>query len=184
MWRLFAAAVVLFCFVAASAGYGQTVDYFTAGQDVGTKAYLYWANLHVDRVAKYLREGRTNDALEELKYTLDRIPNHPQALMLLGSFFGNSQLAVNYYQQALKLYPQYALTHAQYGVYLVLRNQIDDGIAQIQAALNMDPKLRQGYVWLAMAYQKKGNLELARSAAERARELGYQGKIPGEGPER
>jgi len=162
--------------------YGHGYDYFTADQDPSIMRQLRNVdNYHTDKVMPSVRDGRMNVAIAELRYTLDNFPNHPQALMLMdlvGRLTKEPSLALPYYEKALKLYPQYALTHAQYGTYLVNIGQIEAGIAKLKQAIEIDPKLAVAHAWLAIAYSKNGAPELARQAAERAKGLGYRGKIP------
>jgi tetratricopeptide (TPR) repeat protein len=127
--------------------------------------------------------GKYQYAIADLIYTLDRFVNHPKALQLMGSLAeltNGPSLAIPYYQRALKLYPQYALTHAQFGVYLVDTGHINSGTAELKKAIEINPNLAIAYAWLASAYSRNGNLESARQAAERARALGYRGKIAGQ----
>ena len=153
-------------------------DYFTANQSLTTQQLLHLVDTyHTNKVVASIREQNMNLAIVNLKYTLDRFPNHPRALMLLGSvaqFAKIPSLAIPYYERALKLYPQYALTHAQYGEYLVTIGRPDDGIARLKRAIELDPTLPVAYGWLATAYSKKGQVELARQAAEQAKALGYR----------
>jgi tetratricopeptide (TPR) repeat protein len=86
-------------------------------------------------------------------------------------------LAIPYYERALQLYPQHAITYAQYGQYLVDIGFIEAGITRLKKAIELNPNLALAYAWLAQAYSKTGNLDLARQAAERARTLGFKGKM-------
>jgi superkiller protein 3 len=83
-------------------------------------------------------------------------------------------LAIPFYAKALQLYPQYAITHAQYGSYLTDIGQVEQGIVALKKAVEIDPKLALAYDWLARAYAKSGDLELSRQAAEKAKELGLK----------
>jgi len=85
---------------------------------------------------------------------------------------------VSYFERAIALFPQHALTRAQYGLFLVSTNNVDAGIENLKQSIEMEPKLAAGYGGLAHAYVKKGDIEQARIAAQRARELGFNGKLP------
>jgi tetratricopeptide (TPR) repeat protein len=89
----------------------------------------------------------------------------------------NSALGISYYERAIKMFPRYAITYAQYGKYLTDFDQADAGIEKLMTAIEMDPKLAAAYVWIAGAYFKKGNKDLARESAEKARSLGYNGNL-------
>jgi Tfp pilus assembly protein PilF len=154
-------------------------DYFMVGANTPTiQQFLrHVENFHVNKVQERARQGDINLALGDIKYALERFPNHPKALMLagmMGVLTKSSVLAIAYYEKALKLYPQHALTHAQYGLYLVEIGQTAKGIAKLQHAIEMEPKLAVAHAWLAKAYAKNGNTELARQAAKQAAMLGYR----------
>lgn len=119
-------------------------------------------------------------ALTEIEYTLLRLVNHPKALMLASivtQALNRPQLPIEYYERALTLYPQHAITHAQYGHFLVGIGKAGKGIAQLEKAIKMNPNLSFGNAWLSLAYQKNGQLELAREFASKAKKLGYRGQL-------
>jgi tetratricopeptide (TPR) repeat protein len=167
--------------------HGTTLDhdYFTASQNFEIKDLLHKVEkFHLnDEVLANISSGKYIYALKDIKYTLERFPNHPKALQLIGStakLINSFSLAIPYYEKALYLFPQYAITHAQYGSYLVDIGRIEVGISKLKHALELDPKLSAAYAWLAKAYFETGNLDLARQAVARARELGYKGNLPNE----
>jgi len=159
----------------------QSHDYFTADQDPGIQTYLRIVDAnHTEKVLGWVQQGRIGNAIDDLKYTLDRFPNHPKALMLMGSVAKITKkipLAIAYYEKAIKLFPEYALTQAQYGAYLVDIGNTQAGIGKLKKAIEMDPKLAQAHAWLAKAYYKSGNPELGRQEAGQAAALGYKSKI-------
>lgn len=163
-------------------------DYYSAGQYPEVRGLLSSVevnHLH-QKVFDDLKAGRFEAVLPEAKYTLKRFPNHPKALLLLGTvskLMSDVSLPVEYYKKALMLYPQYAITHAQYGAYLVKIGQYDAGIERLHQALKVDPKLTFAHVWLARAYFKTGNRELAELAAKEAEALGYKGWITEQMPD-
>ncbi len=163
---------------------GAATDFFTAGEDPETERYLTLVeHAHTDRVLLWVRQDQINNALAECKYTLDRFPNHPRGLILLESVSKLLQaptLPTIYYEKALKEFPQYPLTYAQFGRYLIEIGSTDEGIVKLRRAIEMDPKLKPAYVWIAEGYYKKGDREQARLAARKARALGYAGEFPGD----
>jgi tetratricopeptide (TPR) repeat protein len=156
-------------------------DYFTAERD-GVKDYLNNMTInHLKKVPGWIQQGRIGNAVDDLKYVLDRFPNNPQALQLLGMvarLAKNQALAIVYFERAIKQFPQYAITHAQYGLYLVSNGNIDEGLERFNQSIAIDPKLPAGHAGLAHAYAKKGDLTKAREAADKARELGFTGQLP------
>jgi Tfp pilus assembly protein PilF len=137
---------------------------------------------HTDKILEWIRKGDMTTAVYDVRYTLDRFANHTKGLQMAGivaTLTKKPSLAVYYFERALKLYPQYAITHAQYGAYLLNIGKIDVALARLKEAVDLDPKFAGAYALMAKAYTKNGNSELALQAAEKARELGYKGEVPG-----
>ena len=114
---------------------------------------------HTKPLMDDLRAGMLDNALAEIKYILERFPNHAKALMLISSVAKlkkSPMLGVPYFERAIKLFPQYALTHAQYGNYLVEVGSVKAGVARLEKATAMDPQLKPARLWLARAYAKSG----------------------------
>jgi tetratricopeptide (TPR) repeat protein len=155
-------------------------DYFTADKRGGSYLAIVEAN-HVRTIPDWIKKNRLNDAIGDIKYTLDRFPNHPvalQQLSMVAQMTKNLALATSYFEKAVALFPQYALTRAQYGLFLMSANNVDGAIENLKQSIEMEPKLSAGYAGLAHVYAKKGDLEQAREAAKKARELGFNGKLP------
>lgn len=162
-------------------------DYFTTSKD---DHYLHLVEYrHLNLTSKtlwpFIKAGEYYLAISDLFFVLRAFPNHPKALKLMGrlsTLLKHPWIALPWYEKALKLFPQHAYTHAQYGNYMA-ENSEDDidmikmGISKLKKALEMDPKLGKAYAWLANAYYKAGKSELALQAAKKAKVLGYKGKI-------
>jgi len=157
-------------------------DYFTAHEVASTKGYLDNLTLnHTDKILGYIRENKMDAAILDVKYTLDRFANHPKGLqmaIIVSRLSKQTSLAVFYFERALKLYPQHAITYAQYGMFLLGSGQVDAAIARLKQAVEIDTKMVGAYALLAKAYSKHGDTELAVQAAEKARALGFKGEIP------
>lgn len=158
-------------------------DYFTAHRDRMISDLLRVVEAHhlgSTFWARY-RAGRFEEVIPDLRYMLDKFPNHPKALALLGTvakLTKRPSLALSYFRRALLLYPQHALTRAQLGIYLVDSDQLDQGLRELTEAVEMDPNLPAAHAWLAATYYKMGKPGLAREAASKARRLGFSGGIP------
>ena len=156
-------------------------DYFNPSQDPSIKNDIPLIDAaHTFKAIHELHDGLTDAAINDLKFALDRFPNHPLCLQLLGSVAISTKkflLPMSYYKKALELFPQHALTHAQYGSYLTKIGHLDAGIQKLKQAIKMESKLTVAYVWLAQAYFKKGNMKIAQQTAEEAKRLGYKGEI-------
>ena len=187
--RITVCLLVTVCFVALSQiAAAVNYDYFEAiGEpDVegGRKQYVRMAEVnHLAKVLPHIAAGHYQYAIDELRFVLHAVPNHPRALMLLqvvATATKNTALGIDHFEKAIRMFPQYAITHAQYGWYLVEMNRMEAGIFKLKQAIEMDAKLMPAYVWLSRAYSKSGNPQLARQTAEQAKELGYKGQSLGE----
>lgn len=126
-----------------------------------------------------MRLGNYKKAWSDLDFLLKRFVNHPDALQAIQTLAGliKQPLAgMPYFEDALAIYPQYGLTHAQYGRYLSKVGRYDAAVAELKRAIELEPSLAVAHAWLAEAYAKVGEADLARRAAERAKQLGYDGK--------
>lgn len=174
-------AGILICLAVPALATAPDRDYFTANEDPQAYSDLEVNDEHhTNLVLDWIRDARFDRALADINYVLDRWPNHPRALLLLETVARLTHapnLPLFHYEKALKLYPQYALTHAQFGHYLVEIGKIDQGIHSLKRAAQIDSQLRVVHVWLAEAYDKYGDKVLARKEAEQARNLGFQGNF-------
>jgi tetratricopeptide (TPR) repeat protein len=183
---LLVAVLILFSAAAYAADgidHGQTgtlnLNYFNPEND----AHITWLindieTYHLKPAINSIREGRLQQAYIDLDYLLLRFINHPQGLAFMGmlaKMMKKTAMPLPYYERALAIYPEYALTRAQFGDYLVEIGHVDEGIEQLKSAVDKDPKLVPANVWLAKAYTKKGNLALARQFQDQAKALGYKG---------
>jgi predicted Zn-dependent protease len=164
---------------------GDEADYFDASIDSRVKQALANAErYHMGQsVIESIAKGRYKEALPDIDFVLRYFPNHPMGLQLLTSIAvlsKNRALPIQYFEKAIALYPKHAITYAQYGWYYVTIDRVDIGIRKLQDAIELDRQLTAAYIWLAHAYDKKGQSQLAREAAARARELGYNGALPGD----
>jgi predicted Zn-dependent protease len=158
-------------------------DYFSPRRDRMLLYNVERYHLTQDTFFGFYKDGKYNLAISELKFVLRYFPNHPRALTLMESIEKLSEaplLAYPYYENAVKLFPQHALTRAQFGNYLKAIDQVDAGIVKLKEALEVEPQLALAHAWLSEAYAKKGDSRLAGQYAEQARRFGYVGDIAGQ----
>ena len=154
-------------------------DYFTAHEDPEAFRDLALNDLyHTNRVLHSFQVARYDEAIADLRFVLEKWPNHPRALLLiesLGQVTQALELPTPYYEKAIRLFPQYAMTFAQYGKYLVEIGQWDKGVENLKRAIEKDRKSVAAHVWLSQAYEQHGDKISAKKEAELARNLGFQG---------
>ena len=135
--------------------------------------------LHLQPALSHLARGQPDRAIGELKFVLRYVPNHPKALQLMGvvaRLKKKPKIAQQYFEQAVRVFPKYALTHAQFGKFLVDIGHLEHGIEELEKAQALEPDLVTVFVWLAEAYKENGDVKKAKKAEEKAKELGYEKK--------
>ncbi|HEX5410672.1 MAG TPA: tetratricopeptide repeat protein [Terriglobia bacterium] len=70
--------------------------------------------------------------------------------------------AEQFLKRALSLRADYALAHLELGKLYASRNDFENAIAQLQAAVRIDPKSAASHYQLGQAYRKTGKLKLAQ----------------------
>lgn len=163
------------------------VDYFQQSRDPKVKQIVFnRERFHMgkkfwDRYYWAIEHKSFGGPLLDLRYVLKWIPNHPFALALMSNISmlsGDYSLSLAYFNNAIRLFPQHASTHAAFGRFLLDINVIDYAIAHLKDATRINPNLAVAYVWLAEAYSLKGQSELAAKATSQARRLGYNDPSP------
>jgi len=157
------------------------LDYFNGTND----PHIAWLKKdqdfhHTRALMVAYGQGDLQRAKVELEWILVRFINHPQVLAIAAAFSistKNPTWAIPHFERAVRIYPQYALTYAQYGKYLTDIGMVDRGLERLRKATEMDPNLVAAHVWLAASYAKSGNADLARESAEKAKSLGYNGDL-------
>jgi tetratricopeptide (TPR) repeat protein len=181
MKRLIGKSIIILAMIAVSLSPGKSDAQRVVPRDYFNPKYKHELatvekyHLTKETFWKEFESRRYYYALLELKFVLRWFPNHPRALQLMelvAKMMNQAYLVIPYYEEAVRLYPQHALTHAQFGNYLVDTGQAEKGIERLQRALQIDPKLAVAYYWLWDAYTKIGNPEMSRQIAEKAKELG------------
>lgn len=132
----------------------RTYDYYAQDTDAETRRMLGLAeeyHLTSDTFWEQYRLKNWVRARGELVFILRIVPNHPQVLYLLelvGRQMQDPSYPIAYYERAMRLYPQHAITRAHYGRYLVQIGRRDAGIVELRRALEQDPTLVQARGWL------------------------------------
>lgn len=161
-------------------------DYFAAVEQTpaGVAIVKDGEHLRLQQARLSLRQGQFGMAFRQCALVLDRVVNHPQGLAILGmaaKLMKEPSLPIPYYERALQRYPRRALTHAQYGKYLVGIGKIADGIARLNRAIAIDAQLAVAYTWLAQIYLQNNQPELAQQILQRRKAIGpTQGSPPTE----
>jgi type IV pilus assembly protein PilF len=128
---------------------------------------------HLDLARGYMEQRDWNRAKDPLERALTIDPRSAEALTLLGVLYqaqNEPDLAEEYYRQALRSKPDYAMALNNYGSYLYARGRFEEALDPLRTLVkNPDYRDRpQAYENLGFAELRVGNHERAIKAFERA----------------
>jgi Tfp pilus assembly protein PilF len=156
-------------------------DYYTVEQYPENKGLLEDVDYHhTQNIKKAIIEKNFGMAKGDLDYTLVTFPNHPDALQSLWFYSKVTKspaFAIPYFEKAISMFPQYAMTHIIYGAFLTDFGRLKEAERELKKAVEIDPNLAIAHAWLAKTYDKAGDVKLAKMSAKKAVELGYRGKL-------
>jgi len=98
-------------------------------------------------------------ARAELEFVLRIVPNHPLALYLLemvARLEEDVSYPIAYYERALRIFPNRAITRARYGKYLSTIGQREAALEQLREAVAADSTLIQARAWLDEVEASRG----------------------------
>jgi len=182
MWQIIIAAIWL-SLATADGAHAETFnnDYFSPERDEEllrtNERYHLSSEKFFAKFQEAIETNRYDYALNELKFVLRYWPNHPQALMFMGTIaqlIKAPNLAKVYYENALHLYPQHEQTWTQYGAYLLECDQAAEAIKVLKQAVRINPQSPRAWGVLAKAYRTKGELSAAQDAERQAQRLGFK----------
>lgn len=154
--------------------------------------------IYVDQVIgrHYLRGARKqfarrdfDYAWQELNYVFQRVPNHPDSLLVLTQLMRelpknapdfNLKLsrAQTYFKNALTVDPKQSNTHVLYGMFLQIDpTSLNDAITEYETAIKLNPRHTDAYYNLGLALVERHDYENALNAAKKAYALGHP--LPG-----
>ena len=81
------------------------------------------------------------------------------------------QKAIEFFTRAIQVAPEQTESRVALGEVLLKVNQPTEAIKQLEAAIKLDPQLRQAYVLLGRAHQALGHETLAEQSFRKAREI-------------
>jgi Flp pilus assembly protein TadD len=113
--------------------------------------------------------GRLAEAEAMYRRVLERAPNHPGALHLLGVLAhqqGHDDRAAELIALAMELKPHQATYHSNYGVALRGLGRLDEAADALRQALRLWPEYPDAHSNLGLVFQQQDHLALARACFE------------------
>ena len=136
---------------------------------------------HVNKTKKRYIEHKYQWVLEDINYTLYRVPNHPESLQMLSnfSFDKNQKLtsplkATKLFKKAIEYTPKQPITYILFGIHLHKMKKYKQAIEQYKMAITYDPSNIEAHYNIGLSYFEIKNYEKARFHAQ----IAYDKKFP------
>ncbi len=119
---------------------------------------------------RYFSAGNYTNAITHYRQAIDENPDprYYNRLAIALRRDNQEREAVNAFQRAIELDPQYAVAYAGLGGTYVSLQRYDDAIESYSTALELQPNMRQASIGLATAYTARGNEILNRGRVREA----------------
>jgi len=135
------------------------------GEELGGEGIR--ADEHLKVGLRLVREGKSKEALPELKQAAILVPDLIDARLALGYAYldsGETETAQREFEWVLKRHPASPGARLGIGISTVRLGHLDKGIEILKEAVQINPDPVQGYYELGRAYEKKGDLQQAMHA--------------------
>src|SRR5580658_4208836 len=128
----------------------------------------------LDQALQHHRAGRFGEAEKIYRLVLEREPENPDALHLLGFAYlqaGSPSAAIEWISRAIAICPDVEAYHANLGAAMMSACRFDEAIDAHRRAIELNPDYVQAWHNLADALHKRGRNQEAIPAARREVEL-------------
>jgi tetratricopeptide (TPR) repeat protein len=119
----------------------------------------------------FFDQGRMEEAIAQLKQSLEINPDDAEAYYNLGNVFlqqGRMEEAIAHYQKALEIKPDYAEVHNNLGVVFRQQGRIEEAIVHFQRAMAIKPNYVEAHYNLGNAFLQQGQVEEAIAQFQKA----------------
>jgi len=127
--------------------------------------------VHFELGSIYSHEGKTAEAIAELKSALELAPNSDEGNRRLGEAYlsaGRKDEAIQAYRKAVEVNPYYWLNYSQLGVAYLKFGQNEDALRAFQKVVELAPDSNSGYSNIGAVYYTEGKWNEALAAFQKA----------------
>lgn len=115
-------------------------------------------------VLEHQQQGKTWEAMEQLKELAESCPENAHVHKLLGNAYFHMGLldwAIQSYRKALEINTQYIDAHYDLGLALYHRARVTEAITEFQTVLRLDPDYHAAHYRIGLCYHHVGKLNAA-----------------------
>jgi serine/threonine-protein kinase len=127
--------------------------------------------VHFELGSIYSHEGKTQQAIAELKSALELAPNSDEGNRRLGEASlsaGKKDDAIQAYRKAVEVNPYYWLNYSQLGAAYLKFGQNEDALRAFQKVVELAPDSNSGYSNIGAVYYSEGKWDEALAAFQKA----------------
>lgn len=143
-------------------------------QGFGGRAVVAQRQAQPSIAENLLRTGRAEDALQLLKIDHKREPDnwgHISNIGIAYTLLGYHEIAVEWFEKALKVNPRHANSYSSLGASLEHMGKIDEAIAAFQKAIEIEPEHAAALANLSISLKERRRFDEAYDVCERALKL-------------
>ncbi len=132
------------------------------------------AAVHYNEGLNLKRQGKTAEAIEEVKLAIAARKDYAAAWFTLGNLYrsqGEYDNALGAYQKTVALQPANADARANLGALYIRMKRVEEGIKELVSAISLDDTNYDARATLGMAYRQKGDYPKAIIHLRRATEI-------------
>ena len=135
---------------------------------------------HIVKMEIRYKEGRYQRAMDDLRYTVAHVPNHPYALKKgvevcqVKPHFLKCKEVTKWFEDAIDWTPKEPNAYALYGLHLHNLGQLDEAMKKYKMAISLRPSLTDAHYNLALIYLEREEYQEATKHAETAYQLGHR----------
>ncbi|MBT6522923.1 MAG: tetratricopeptide repeat protein [Methylococcales bacterium] len=150
---------------------GESVDQLETQLNADTEQKKRPSQIQTDFIIALHAKGKTEEALDALNKLLTNCPDIPLLYNIQGACYANLEQpvkAINSYQYALKIKPDYADVHNNLGFTLQDLGQFDAAVQCYQQTITINPNFAEAHNNLGTAYNELGQFKTAVNCFENA----------------
>ena len=133
-----------------------------------------YVDAHMEKGLAFYQMQKSDSAEAEMKYVMSVKPNDPAVANTLGAILLNNKRypeAIKWFKQSLAIDPNYYTAQSNLSKAYYFSGQYNDAIQSISIELQLDPKNYNDFPYIALSYQKMGDMVNAKKYEAMAQKI-------------